>query len=91
MAMNMNKKQHNEFKNNNLEKQQSLLKQELDVNLQQQVIVNQRINLIKETFKQIPSSDPEYAILLAQMEMDQVELDELINKQEELESAISSL
>lgn len=65
-----------------------LLKQELDVNLQEQVLVNKRIELIKDSFKTIMSTEPEYAIFLTQLEMDQIQLDELKAREFELKSNI---
>jgi len=88
----MTENSYNEFTINDLNpenKKLSLLKQELDVNLQQQVIVNNKINLIKNTFKEIPDTDPEYAILFTQFEMDKIELDELKNREQEIKKQIS--
>jgi hypothetical protein len=81
----------NEFTINSLdpkEKKLALLKQELDVNLQQQAIVNKKLNLIKEVLKNLPNTTPEYAILLTQLEMEQIDLDELKYREEELKSKI---
>ena len=83
----------NEFTNNNLDKKTKklyLLQQELDVNLQQQVIVNQRINVIKESFHDISNTDPQYSVLFTQMEMDQVELDELKKRENDIKKEITS-
>ena len=81
----------NEFTHNDLESRQKLLiKQELDVNLQQQNIVNQSIKTIKEFFQNIPNTDPDYAILLTQMEMDQIHLDELKKREDELVNFIKN-
>ena len=68
-----------------------LLKQEIDVNIQEQILVNKRINLIKETFNEIPNTDPEYAILLTQLEMDQIQLDELKFRENALNSRLQDL
>lgn len=62
-------------------RQIDLLKQEIDVNIQEQILVNKRISLIKDTFKTMPSTEPEYAILLTQLEMDQIQLDELKSRE----------
>lgn len=90
----MTKNLYNEFSSKDLNpknKKKLLMQQELDVNLEQQVLVNQRINLIKDSFKEIPNTDPEYSILFTQLEMDQVELDELKNREIELENLIKTL
>ncbi|MFA6119262.1 MAG: hypothetical protein WCT85_07240 [Parachlamydiales bacterium] len=76
----MNENNYNEFRISNLDyesKKTDLLKQELDVNLQLQVIVKKRIELLKDSFLQIPNTAPEYALLLTQQEQDMIELDEL--------------
>lgn len=72
-------------------KQIDLLKQEIDVNMQEQVLVNKRITLIKDTFKTIPNTDPEYAILLTQLEMDQIQLDELKYRENSLKSSLRDI
>jgi len=55
----------------------AILQEELDVNLQEQILVKKRMRVIKDSFKEIPNTDPEYALLFTQLEMDQIELDEL--------------
>jgi len=88
----MEENSFNDFTINPLDekdKKINLLKQELDVNFQEQILVKKRINLIKESFEQIPDTDPEYAILFTQLEMDQIQLDELINREHALKSKIS--
>lgn len=90
----MSKNLPNEFTYNNLDPKNqkiSLLKQELDVNIEEQGVVNQRLNLLKETLEKFPNTDPQYAILFTQKEMDQIQLDELIKRQEEIEDIIRSL
>jgi hypothetical protein len=86
----MSKNLPNEFTYNNLNKQIELLQQELDVNLQQKVLVNQRISLIKASLKDIPNTDPDYSIFFTQLEMDQIELDELQNREEEIKRQINT-
>ena len=72
-------------------RQIDLLKQEIDVNMQEQVLVNKRITLIKDTFKIMPNTDPEYAILLTQLEMDQIQLDELKFRENALKSSLQNI
>ncbi len=55
----------------------SLMQKELDVNQAEQVLLTQRIQLTKSFINDLPSSDPQYAMLLTQLQMDQVEIDEL--------------
>ncbi|NGX33758.1 MAG: hypothetical protein K1060chlam1_00099 [Candidatus Anoxychlamydiales bacterium] len=80
----MDEIEYNEFTINPLDEKSrkiDLLKQEIDVNIQEQILVNKRISLIKDTFKTMPSTEPEYAILLTQLEMDQIQLDELKSRE----------
>lgn len=87
----MNENNYNEFTFRSLNpkiKKLTLLQQELDVNLQEQTLVKKRINLIKDTFHEIPNTNPRYAILFTQLEMDQIELDELKHRETEIKSQI---
>lgn len=54
-----------------------LLQKEMDVNLAEQVLLKQRIELMKNVVNSVPSYDPDYAKFAVQMRMDQIELDEL--------------
>ena len=54
-----------------------LMQKELSVNQESQVLLNKRILMMKEFVNDLPSSDPQYSMLLAQVQMDQIELDEL--------------
>lgn len=65
-----------------------ILKQELDLNIELQRIVEKRIKLLKETSLEIPNTQPEYAILSSQLEMDKIELDELKYREEQIKSLI---
>jgi len=94
MGIFMDDIESNDFTINPLDeksKQIDLLKQEIDVNMQEQVLVNKRITLIKDTFKTIPNTDPEYAILLTQLEMDQIQLDELKYRENSLKSSLRDI
>lgn len=55
----------------------SLMQKELDTNQAEQILLNQRIGLMKSFVNDLPSSDPQYSMLLTQIQMDQLELDEL--------------
>ncbi len=72
-------------------KTHNLLKQELDVNIQEQVLVNKRILLLKECMKEIPNTDPQFAIVKTQFEMDTIELDELILRQGQIKNKIKEI
>lgn len=55
----------------------SLMQKELDVNQAEQTLLIQRIQLMKSFINDLPSSDPQYSLLLTQLQMDQIEMDEL--------------
>lgn len=59
----------------------SLMQKELDVNQAEQVLLKQRISLMKGFINDLPSWDPQYSMLVLQVEMDQIELDELKNRE----------
>ena len=54
-----------------------LLLKELDLNRAEQVLLAQRIAMMKSFINDLPASDPQYGMLLAQVQMDQIEMDEL--------------
>ena len=54
-----------------------LMHKEFDVNLAEQNLLGKRISLMKQLINDIPSSDPQYSMLLLQVKADLVELDEL--------------
>ena len=90
----MEQEEYKEFTINDLDKslkRKELLQEELDTNVQEQVIVNKRIQLLKEFMKNIPITDPQYSILNTQLEMDRIELDELKNQQDSIKSIIIKL
>jgi len=57
-----------------------LLRKELEVNGVEQALLDQRIQMMESFANDLPSSDPQYSMLLAQIKMDQIELDELKNR-----------
>jgi hypothetical protein len=61
----------------NTQDAKSLLQKEYDTNQAEQVLLVQRIKLMKSLINDIPSFDPQYSMLVTQVAMDQVELDEL--------------
>lgn len=61
----------------NTENSKDLIQKELSVNQAEQVLLNQRIQLMKSFINDLPSSDPQYSMMLAQVKMDQIEIDEL--------------
>ena len=55
----------------------SLLQKELDVNQAEQNLLQQRIAMMSSFVNDLPASDPQYSMLLAQTQMDKIEMDEL--------------
>ena len=54
-----------------------LVEKELAVNLSSQNLLEKRIRMMQSFVNDLPSSDPQYSMLLIQIQMDRVELDEL--------------
>lgn len=54
-----------------------LLRKELDVNRQEQVLLQKRIEMMNGFINDLPASDPQYNMMRKQVEMDWVEIDEL--------------
>jgi hypothetical protein len=69
----------------------SLLHKEISVNLAEQNLLLQRIRLMNELVNDIPSSDPQYSMILSQVQMDQIELDELKRRADSLVEQIKNL
>ncbi len=69
----------------------ALMQKELDVNLAEQILLNQRVQLMKGFLNDLPSSDPQYSMLAAQIQMDQLELDELRVRASLLSQKLSDL
>lgn len=68
---------------------QELMQKEFDVNQVNQRLLEKRILIIEDTLNNIPSSDPQYSMLAAQLQMDKVELDELKIRSETLSRLLS--
>lgn len=71
-----NPAERNEFAQG-AENMNSLIQKELSVNKEEQELLEQRIRMMKEFVNDLPSSDPQYSMMLTSMKMDQIELDEL--------------
>ena len=54
-----------------------LLQKELNVTQAETALLMQRVQLMKSYLGQLPSSDPQYTLLVHQIHMDQIEIDEL--------------
>ena len=66
-----------------------LMQKELSVNQAEQVLLRQRIELMSSFVNDIPSSDPQYSMLLTQVQMDQIELDELRTRETILSQSLN--
>ena len=55
----------------------ALMQKELDVNHAEQVLLDKRIRMMKSFMNDLPSSDPQYSMLAAQIQMDGLEISEL--------------
>ena len=68
-----------------------LLQKELSVNQAEQLLLGKRIRMMKEFINELPASDPQYSMLLAQVQMDQIELDELRAREMAISQKLSVL
>ncbi len=68
-----------------------LLHKEILVNLAEQNLLVERIRLMKEFVNDLPSSDPQYSMILTQVQMDQIELDELKRREDSIVEKIKNL
>lgn len=68
-----------------------LLHKEILVNLAEQNLLVERIRLMKEFVNDLPSSDPQYSMILTQVQMDQIELDELKRREDSIAEQIKNL
>ncbi len=55
----------------------TLMQKELDVNQTEQVLLQKRVQMMNEFINDLPASDPQYSMMRAQLQMDQIEMDEL--------------
>lgn len=69
----------------------SLLKKEITVNQAEQNLLGQRIRLMKDFVKDLPASDPQYSMILTQIQMDQVEIQELKRRETTIADQIKNL
>lgn len=59
----------------------TLMQKELTVNHAEQALLEKRILMMKDFINQLPASDPQYSMLITAIQMDQIELDELKNRE----------
>jgi hypothetical protein len=61
---------------------EELFRKELDVNIAEQNLLRKRIRMLEELINDTPSDHPNYSQMVAQVNMDQIELDELEIREE---------
>lgn len=67
-----------------------LYQKELIVISAELMLLKNRIQLMKEFLNSIPSSDPDYSMLMQAIEMDQIELSELNIKMSTIENQLNN-
>ncbi|HSX38289.1 MAG TPA: hypothetical protein VLE95_05605 [Chlamydiales bacterium] len=67
-----------------------LMRKELSVNQMEQSLVTKRLEMMQTFANDLPSSDPHYSMLLAQIQMDLVELNELKLRESSLSSRLKN-
>lgn len=69
----------------------SLFQKELEVNRAEQNLLRKRMAMMKSFINDLPDSDPQYSMLVTQVQMDQIETDELKVRETLLIQKISDL
>ncbi len=72
----------------NTDSRRDLIVKELTVNRVGQKLLENRILIMTESLNNIPSSDPQYSTMAAQIQMDKIELDELKIREKKLSETI---
>ena len=72
------------------ESSKDLIIKEITVNKYNQGLLEKRILIMKESINNIPSSDPQYSMMAAQIQMDNIELDELKIREKKLSEIIDN-
>ena len=69
----------------------SLLHKEIDINRAEQGLLIERIREMNRLINNLPDSDPEYIVFLTQTQMDQIELDELKQREKAIGENLNSI
>lgn len=67
-----------------------LIRKEIEVNLAEQGLLKKRIEMMRSFVNDLPASDPQYSMLLSQIQADEVEIIELSLREKELASRLES-
>jgi hypothetical protein len=70
---------------------EELLKKQLDVTLEEILLVQKRLDLMKTQLNDLPNFHPLYFDIDRQIHLDQIFLDELIRKQDDLEEQLEAM
>jgi hypothetical protein len=71
-------------KNNKLD----ILRKDLEVNTEEQVIINKKLMILQDTINETANTDPSYALIQTQINMNQIELDEIKIRAEDLKKQL---
>ena len=80
--------QGSQIKISNKEIQIDLLKKEIDINEEEQILLKKRIFLMQDYMSELPSYDPTWVALDKQILIDQIQLDELRRNAQDLEQRL---
>lgn len=72
------------------ETQKSLLQKEYELNVEEQLLLKKRIETMRQKMKMIGKDDPEYGLMNMEIDKDEIFLDELLARQEELKGLLES-
>jgi hypothetical protein len=68
-----------------------LLQKEVDINHAEQELLSKRIQMMKNFVNDLPSCDSEYSMMMAQIQMDLIELDEIKRREEAISKQLHEL
>jgi FtsZ-binding cell division protein ZapB len=74
----------------NTQDAKTLLQKEIDVLHSEQNLLQTRLRIMSDFINDIPSSDPQYSMILLSIQMDQIELDELNARETLLSDRLNS-
>jgi hypothetical protein len=66
----------------------AILKNDLEVNAEEQVIINKKLMILQDTINETPNTDPSFALIQTQINMNKIELDEIKIRAEEIKNQL---